>query len=81
MAGEAIGNSDRIRSVHNSFTAPHAILPDKHDDDGSGEAFHFVAYVHRNGGVWELDGLQPGPIRLGDADQVGGGAVGTVDAR
>jgi ubiquitin carboxyl-terminal hydrolase L5 len=28
-------------------------------------AFHFIAYVSANGSVWELDGLQPSPNKLG----------------
>lgn len=68
--GEAIGNSETIRRVHNSFTAPHALLPENPDNDSEGEAFHFVAYTYRDGSIWELDGLQAGPICLGEAGQV-----------
>uniref|UniRef100_A0A1D2AGD0 Ubiquitin carboxyl-terminal hydrolase n=1 Tax=Auxenochlorella protothecoides TaxID=3075 RepID=A0A1D2AGD0_AUXPR len=70
LRGEAIGNSETIREVHNSFTAPHALLPENPETDSEGEAFHFVAYTHRDGSIWELDGLQPGPVCLGEAGQV-----------
>jgi ubiquitin carboxyl-terminal hydrolase L5 len=43
-------------------------------DDGSGEAFHFVAYLPFQGKVYELDGLQKGPIEIGSA---GGDASGS----
>lgn len=69
MKGLAINNSDTIRSVHNSFTPPQPFVPEeKQQDSGSGEAFHFVAYVPagNDGGVYELDGLKPGPIRIGE---------------
>lgn len=42
-AGEAIGNSEAIRRVHNSFAAPESIVSDESrkagDDD---ELYHFV---------------------------------------
>ena len=44
-AGLAIGNSETIRSVHNSFSPPQPILPPEEWDDDKGEAFHFIAYV------------------------------------
>lgn len=62
--GFAIGNSEIIKSVHNSFR-PHVSLEIGHEDDPKGEAFHFVSYVWFNGKVYELDGLQSGPIEVG----------------
>ena len=79
LAGLAISNSDAIREVHNSFTPPHALLPEIPDeDDEKGEAFHFVAYTWRSGAVWELDGLQQGPICLGECAEVGSLVEGSV---
>lgn len=43
-AGLAIGNSDTIRSVHNSFSPPQPLIPEEASDE-KGEAFHFIAYV------------------------------------
>lgn len=60
--GEQIGQSDRIREVHNSFTRSTVFsfedVAAKDDDD----VYHFVSFVYKNGAVWELDGLQPAPI-------------------
>ncbi|KAL4427664.1 hypothetical protein ABPG75_001753 [Micractinium tetrahymenae] len=69
MKGLAIGNSDTIRSVHNSFSPPQPIIPEKDDDDEKGEAFHFIAYLPVGGALYELDGLKPGPIKLADCTQ------------
>ena len=33
------------------------------DDDK--DSFHFVAYMHINGRLYELDGLKDGPVDLG----------------
>lgn len=69
MKGLAIGNSDTIRSVHNSFSPPQPIIPDKEEDDEKGEAFHFIAYLPVGSSLYELDGLKPGPIKLADCTQ------------
>ena len=70
LKGEAIGSSDEIRTAHNSFgRAEDAFLSDPtkpkraatEDDD----VFHFVAYVPHGEDVYELDGLQCGPIKVG----------------
>ncbi|KAL7434570.1 hypothetical protein ACHAXM_004153 [Skeletonema potamos] len=73
LRGEAIGSSEEIRTAHNSFgRSEDAFLSDPTkpkrmatDDD---DVFHFIAYVphDESGCVYELDGLQQGPIRVGN---------------
>lgn len=69
LKGEAIGASEDIRTAHNSFARKEVLLMDnskKRINLSDSETFHFVAYVpHQNGMVYELDGLQQGPIEIG----------------
>lgn len=71
-----IGNSDVIRTAHNSFRPPEAYIADE-DEGGkkdSAEVYHFVGYVPVNGTLYELDGLKEGPIRLCDCKEVKAGS-------
>ncbi|KNC84149.1 hypothetical protein SARC_03631 [Sphaeroforma arctica JP610] len=69
LKGEAIGHTESIRKVHNSFARPE--LYDMMDKSkpryGTEDAFHFISYIPFNGRVYELDGLRKGPIDLGAA--------------
>lgn len=65
MVGDILGSSDAIRTAHNSFGRSEPFLADKSGPGEDGEAYHFVAYVPKNGALYELDGLQSGPICLG----------------
>ena len=65
--GEMIGQSDKIRTVHNSFARSNVFsFEDKHQKEDP-DVYHFVAFIFRDGHVWELDGLQEGPIHIGEA--------------
>lgn len=81
LKGVAVSSSEEIRAAHNSFHATDSFLnfdqADRKDSSSKHtEAFHFVAYVphhHRNDNtttttVYELDGLQNGPIVAGTVD-------------
>ena len=75
MRGDAIGNIEEIRTAHNSFSRAEPFISDeKATPDDDDEAFHFVAYVPHGGNVYELDGLQQGPILLGDVGSDAPGA-------
>ena len=68
LRGEALSNSDLIRDVHNSFARSSPFISDEtrlatEEDD----VYHFIAYTSINDTLYELDGLQPAPIRHGDA--------------
>jgi len=67
--GYTIGSSELIRTVHNSFARPEPFIYDDKKDEGEEEdAFHFIGFVPVNGNLYELDGLKPGPILLGECD-------------
>ncbi|CAB9506551.1 terminal hydrolase calypso [Seminavis robusta] len=67
LKGDAIASSDEIRKAHNSFKKQDAFLQEGrfHIPTGDEEAFHFVSYIPLDGTVYELDGLQKGPIPVG----------------
>jgi ubiquitin carboxyl-terminal hydrolase L5 len=71
IRGEALSNMELIRDVHNSFarSSPFADETQRHPDDPTEDAFHFIAYTPVNGTLYELDGLQPAPISHGVCTQ------------
>lgn len=72
LKGVAISSSEAIKTAHNSFSRTDAFLNDtkvfSKSRDNSEDVFHFVAYLPKNGTVYELDGLQSGPIVVGQYD-------------
>lgn len=66
MRGLAISNQEKIRTVHNSFSRQECFSMESTRGEKE-DAFHFVAYIPYRGRVYELDGLQRGPIDHGAA--------------
>ncbi|GEQ68153.1 hypothetical protein JCM33374_g1820 [Metschnikowia sp. JCM 33374] len=67
MCGDILSNSEVIREVHNSFSAPKFIdssdisRPDV--DEKNNGLFHFITYLNINNTIYELDGLKRFPIK------------------
>ena len=53
--------------MHNSFKREHPFIfkEDKSRKQKEQDVYHFVSYVPHKGNLYELDGLQPGPILIG----------------
>ena len=69
LKGVSISSSEVIKKAHNAFGRTDAFLNEgKYVSESrtSDDVFHFVAYVPQKGRVYELDGLQTGPIVVGD---------------
>lgn len=82
MRGETLGMNMMIRTVHNSFARPEPfVLEDgtggssarrrRGDDDDDDAAYHFIAYIPYKGALYEVDGLQAGPILLPSQENFG----------
>lgn len=68
LLGEALSNSEAIRTAHNAFAraSPFVDETQRTAQDEEGDVYHFIAYTPVNGKLYELDGLQPFPISHGD---------------
>lgn len=66
--GYAIGEFELLRKVHNSFAKPEPFetISTRKAKDGD-DVFHFIAYIPFKKQVYELDGIEKGPILLGEA--------------
>ena len=62
--GIAISNSDKIRLEHNKFSHPEPFVFTKKKAKDGDDVLHFVAYFHFKNAIYEIDGLQKGPILI-----------------
>lgn len=68
MRGEMIGQQDKLREVHNSFTRTSMFSFEDNTKQGKEEDnYHFVTFTYKNDAVWELDGLREGPVFIDSA--------------
>ena len=62
--GLAISNSEKIRLEHNKFSHPEPFVFAKKIAKDGDDVFHFVAYIHFKNAIYEIDGMQKGPILI-----------------
>ncbi|KAJ5642120.1 hypothetical protein N7490_006120 [Penicillium lividum] len=71
LRGEALSNSEAIRTAHNAFARASPFADETarpQDEENAADVYHFIAYTSVNGTLYELDGLQPHPISHGECD-------------
>ena len=67
--GEMVGQSDVLRTVHNSFARSTAFSFEDKQATKDDDVYHFISYIYKDEIVWELDGLQGGPIFIEPATE------------
>lgn len=65
MRGLTLSNSETIRDAHNSMAQQNLFEVDRKLPVTDDEAYHFIGYMPIEGRLYELDGLQEGPIDHG----------------
>jgi ubiquitin carboxyl-terminal hydrolase L5 len=70
LRGMAIGNCEKIKQVHNSFSRPESIymMDMERDQIPSEDPFHFISLLPIGDHIYEFDGLEEGPIDHGTID-------------
>ncbi|EGG12869.1 uncharacterized protein MELLADRAFT_54572, partial [Melampsora larici-populina 98AG31] len=63
--GEVLTNSEKLRTVHNSFSRPNPFHSDEPQSLTSEDAYHFITYIPVQGKLYELDGLKALPVSHG----------------
>eukprot|EP00668_Euglena_longa_P029089 GGOE01036431.1.p1 GENE.GGOE01036431.1~~GGOE01036431.1.p1 ORF type:complete len:320 (-),score=119.85 GGOE01036431.1:237-1163(-) len=63
--GESIGSFEAIRECHNSFARHQNFSFEEQAATSDDDVYHFIGFVPKDGMVYELDGLQKGPIEVG----------------
>lgn len=66
MRGSLLDSFDELREAHNSF-APQSAFTKDGPSPKDADVYHFVSFVYRHGHIWELDGLQEGPLQCREA--------------
>lgn len=62
--GLALSNCEKIKIEHNKFAHPEPFVFTKEVAEDGDDVFHFVAYIHFKNSIYEIDGLQEGPILI-----------------
>ncbi|KAJ2954539.1 hypothetical protein O0L34_g2824 [Tuta absoluta] len=65
MRGLTLSNSQTIRAAHNSMALQNIFEFDPKVASKDDDVYHFVGYMPIDGRIYELDGLQEGPIDHG----------------
>ncbi len=60
--GLTLGECNEVRTIHNSFASQEPFLIQGKKAKEKDDVYHFVSYIHFKGALYELDGLQEGPI-------------------
>ncbi|GAW80939.1 ubiquitin C-terminal hydrolase, family 1 [Plasmodium gonderi] len=68
MKGFTLSNCNFLRNIHNSYKAPVYVERENLNEEKgkSNDSFHFVSYIQYDNNVYMLDGLQEGPVLIGD---------------
>ncbi|EDV47319.1 ubiquitin carboxyl-terminal hydrolase isozyme L5 [Drosophila erecta] len=67
--GHCLGKEEKIRKVHNSFARPVLFQLDPLPCSPDDFCYHFVGFMPIKGKLYELDGMQEGPIELAEIGQ------------